>query len=101
MSKEAPVEKFDFSKIRPAPAEPKMRDLPVTPLSTSPESPASQRQLRYLQAVAREAGLDPAGLDARSTQAFGVEHQMLSRREASMLIDLIQSEDAEKRKGRS
>jgi hypothetical protein len=56
-----------------------------------PDQAATQRQLRYLQAVAREAGLDPAALDERSMQEFGVQASALSRRDASTLIDLIQS----------
>lgn len=56
-----------------------------------PDQAATQRQLRYLQAVAREAGLDPAALDERAMQEFGVQASALSRRDASALIDLIQS----------
>lgn len=57
-----------------------------------PDQAATQRQLRYLQAVAREAGLDAAALDERATQEFGVQAQALSRRDASTLIDLIQNQ---------
>jgi hypothetical protein len=56
-----------------------------------PDQPATQRQLRYLQAVAREAGLDGAALDERAMEEFGVQAAALSRRDASTLIDLIQS----------
>jgi hypothetical protein len=56
-----------------------------------PEQAATQRQLRYLQAVAREAGLDAAALDERAMQEFGVQAAGLSRRDASTLIDLIQT----------
>lgn len=56
-----------------------------------PDQAATQRQLRYLQAVAREAGLDPAALDERAHQEFGVKADALSRRDASTLIDLIQT----------
>jgi hypothetical protein len=56
-----------------------------------PDQPATQRQLRYLQAVAREAGLDGSALDERAVQEFGVQAAALSRRDASALIDLIQS----------
>lgn len=51
---------------------------------------ATVRQLRYLQAVAREAKIDAAVLDEMSVQAFGVKAAALSRRDASTLIDLIQ-----------
>lgn len=59
-----------------------------------PDQPATQRQMRYLQAIAREAGLDAAALDARAEQEFGVQAPALSRRDASTLIDLIQSQPA-------
>jgi hypothetical protein len=65
------------------------RQEPVTAIG--PEQPATPRQLRYLQAIAREAGLDAAALDARAEQEFGVVASALSRRDASTLIDLIQS----------
>ena len=57
-----------------------------------PDQAATQRQLRYLQAVAREAGLDATTLDERAMQEFGVQAQALSRRDASTLIDLIQNQ---------
>lgn len=65
------------------------------PAASAPEQAATQRQLRYLQAVAREAGLDPAALDERAMQEFGVLAGDLSRRDASTLIDLIQTRRAE------
>jgi hypothetical protein len=63
-----------------------------TVAAIGPDQGATQRQLRYLQAVAREAGLDAEGLDQRAMQEFGVQAQALSRRDASSLIDLIQNE---------
>src|SRR3954466_8896852 len=57
-----------------------------------PDQPATQRQLRFLQAVAREAGLDGSALDERAKQEFGVLAAALSRRDASSLIDMIQSQ---------
>ena len=63
-----------------------------TVAAIGPDQPATQRQLRYLQAVAREAGLDGAALDERAMQEFGVLAAGLSRRDASSLIDLIQSQ---------
>lgn len=64
----------------------------VSVAAIGPDQPATQRQLRYLQAVAREAGLDGAALDDRAMQEFGVQAAALSRRDASSLIDLIQSQ---------
>lgn len=63
--------------------------------SAVPEQAATQRQLRYLQAVAREAGLDAAALDERAMQEFGVQASDLSRRDASTLIDRIQTRRGE------
>lgn len=60
-----------------------------------PEQAVTQRQLRYLQAVAREAGLDAAALDEQAVQEFGVQAIALSRRDASTLIDLIQTRRSE------
>lgn len=59
---------------------------------TTPDTPATQRQLRYLQAVAREAGYDVAALDNRAHQEFGVDAKDLTRQDASTVIDLIQSD---------
>ena len=56
-----------------------------------PGQPATNRQLRYLQAVAKEAGYDNAALDERAVQEFGVKAAALSFRDASTLIDLIQT----------
>lgn len=63
----------------------------------APEQVATQRQLRYLQAVAREAGLDAAALDERAMADFGVLASGLSRRDASTLIDTIQTRQSEVR----
>ncbi|MGH2613627.1 MAG: hypothetical protein ACRDJC_00160 [Thermomicrobiales bacterium] len=70
------------------------RQEPVAVAAIGPDQAATQRQLRYLQAVAREAGLDGASLDERAMQEFGVQAAALSRRDASTLIDLIQSQGA-------
>ena len=68
------------------------RQEPVAVAAIGPDQAATQRQLRYLQAVAREAGLDGAALDERAMQEFGVQAVALSRRDASTLIDLIQTQ---------
>src|SRR5687768_3243326 len=49
------------------------------------DPPMTQRQQRYMMAVAREAGIDPSALDERSQQEFGKASQLLSRREASQM----------------
>jgi hypothetical protein len=82
------------SRAQPRDSAPPPERAPVTqPRGQSPaglDEAASQRQFRYLQAVARERGLDPEALDARSEREFGVVAQALTRRDASTLIDLLQ-----------
>jgi len=77
------------ARQRPAAAD---REQSASVAAIGPDQPATQRQLRYLQAVAREAGLDGAALDEKAMQEFGVQAAALSRRDASSLIDIIQSQ---------
>lgn len=63
--------------------------------ASAPEQAATQRQLRYLQAVAREAGIDAASLDELAMAEFGAKASALSRRDASTLIDNIQTRRAD------
>ncbi len=53
--------------------------------------PATQRQIRYVQAIAREAGLDDDGLKTEVDRLFGGSLDDLSRRDASALIERLQS----------
>ncbi|MBA3413958.1 MAG: hypothetical protein H0U10_01875 [Chloroflexia bacterium] len=53
--------------------------------------PATQRQIRYVQAIAREAGIDDAELQAEVSESFGGSIDELSRRDASALIERLQS----------
>lgn len=57
------------------------------------EQPASQRQLRSLQAVAREAGLDTVALDLLALELFERPSTALNRRDTSGLIDHIQTKE--------
>lgn len=66
------------------------RDDPVEASLIS--SAASQRQLRYMQAVAREAGYDAAALDELAKREFGQVAMAISRKDASALIDFMQAE---------
>lgn len=84
---DAPVKVSRF--IRNEQATDRNEHVPAPAAGT--EQAATQRQLRYLQAVAREAGLDAGALDERAMQEFGVLAGDLSRRDASTLIDLIQT----------
>ena len=70
-------------------------DRPAAAAVPAPEQAATQRQLRYMQAVAREAGFDAQALDELATREFGGPAMSLSRRDASALIDLIQNQQAE------
>ena len=60
----------------------------------APEQPATQRQIVYLQAVAREAGISPQALDDRIYAEFQIQGgpSGLSRRDASTLIQMLQDE---------
>ena len=53
--------------------------------------PATERQLRYVQAIAREAGMDDEGLKSEVRQLFGGTVEELTRRDASALIERLQS----------
>ena len=63
-------------------------------MTGDPDAP-SQRQQRYLQAVAREAGFDPQALDALALREYGALAMALNKRDTSALIDLIQNQQAE------
>ena len=57
-----------------------------------PRQEATPKQIKYLHAVAREAGISAEELDARARETFGEELAELGRREISTLIEQIQSE---------
>ena len=60
-------------------------------MPADPTVTATQRQLRYLRAVAREAGLDEEALAQLASERYGCEIAALTRRDASELIDHIQT----------
>lgn len=62
----------------------------------APGQAATQRHLRYLQAVAREAGLTARQLDQLTQRHYGCLAVQLSRRDCSACIDLIQNASPEK-----
>ena len=64
---------------------------PLDPDHPIGKQPATQRQLRYLQAVAREARIDVSDLDRYTMRELGAQAHALSRRDTSTLIDLIQT----------
>lgn len=86
---DAPVKVSRFSRGQPN------DERPAAAAGPAPEQAATQRQLRYMQAVAREAGFDTQALDELSAREFGSPAMSLSRRDASALIDLIQNQPAE------
>ena len=86
---DAPVKVNRFSRSQA------VDDRPAAVAVPAPEQAATQRQLRYMQAVAREAGFDAQALDELATREFGGPAMALSRRDASALIDLIQNQQAE------
>jgi hypothetical protein len=57
-----------------------------------PRQPATPKQITYLHAVAREAGMTEEDLDLRAQESFGGQLADLGRREISALIEQIQSE---------
>ena len=52
---------------------------------------ATQRQIRYVQAIAREAGLDDGAVAEEAQVRFGVGLDGLTRRDASALIEHLQT----------
>jgi len=53
------------------------------------EVTATPRQIGFLRAIAREAGLSEEDLDARARELFGRSIEELGRRDASQLIDQL------------
>lgn len=51
---------------------------------------ATERQVKFIHAIAREAGLDEAELDAWSQELYGQGVDELNRRDASALIEALQ-----------
>ena len=56
--------------------------------------PATQRQLKFIQAIAREAGMDEAAIDAEAERLYGGPVAGLGRRDASALIERLQARRA-------
>ncbi len=60
------------------------------------EQPATQRQLKFIEAIARERGLDDQALNEEAERLSGNEVAALSRRDASALIERLQSSPSDK-----
>jgi hypothetical protein len=57
----------------------------------SVNQPATQRQLKFIQAIAREAGLDDDTLNEEAERLSGGQLADLTRRDASALIERLQA----------
>ncbi len=57
----------------------------------SMNQPATPRQLKFIQAIGREAGLDDQGLDQEAERTYGSLVANLGRRDASAFIELLQA----------
>jgi hypothetical protein len=90
---DAPI---DFSATRgrrlaampvPALATAERQDRPATGVSQA----ATQRQIRFVQAIGREAGLTDEQIEDEARKSFGTGLDALSRRDASTMIDKLQA----------
>jgi hypothetical protein len=61
---------------------------------SSVDQPATQRQLRFIEAIAREAGVTDADLAAEVERAYDASLTGLSRRDASAFIEQLQARRA-------
>ncbi|HEY8600077.1 MAG TPA: recombinase RecT [Thermomicrobiales bacterium] len=76
----------------PAPIEATVVETPpveVGPLGDSLK-PATQRQVRFIFAIGKEAGLDDLTVDTRAQEMFGGTVEQLNRRDAVLLIEALQ-----------
>lgn len=58
--------------------------------ATLQDQPATERQVKFIHAIAREAGLDESELAAWSQELYGIGVDNLNRRDASALIEALQ-----------
>ena len=59
-------------------------------MTAAATQPATERQIKFIQAIAREAGLDETELEVWSQELYGMGVDGLNRRDASALIDALQ-----------
>jgi hypothetical protein len=88
---DAPV---DFGRRSQPPAQPARDAQQARPQGTVPggsgEGMATERQLKFIKAVAREAGLDEQELETWTQELYGETVDRLNRRDASALIEALQ-----------
>lgn len=91
-----PAEAPSGPVARSEPAQATNSGIPPLDQRSGPEwdAPATERQIRYLEAVAREAGIDKPTLNLMTANEFGVGgYGALNKRSASILIERIQAQD--------
>lgn len=64
---------------------------PASSVAASAEIGATAKQLKFIEAMAREANLTPAEVEQIALEAFGGSTRGLSRQDASALIDRLRS----------
>jgi hypothetical protein len=57
----------------------------------SVNQPVTERQLKFIHAIAREAGLDDEAVDEEAQRVYGAPVAQLGRRDASALIERLQA----------
>jgi hypothetical protein len=87
----------DFDEIiTDAPVEPRQQRQTSQPseqpaASAEPGNPMTPNQRRYIESLAREAGMDQSGLDQTVNKRYGRAMDDLSKSEASALIEALQA----------
>jgi len=84
---DSPIDIVATRASRASSASREAGDRPVAQLN----QPATERQIRYVQAIAHEAGMDDEGLKSEVRRLFGGAVEELNRRDASALIERLQS----------
>jgi hypothetical protein len=86
---DAPID-FNATRGRRMAAQQGAAERDERPAATASQA-ATQRQIRYVQAIAREAGLGDAEVEDESRRLFGVGLDELTRRDASAFIEQLQN----------
>ncbi len=86
---DSPID-FASTRGRRIAAQPDDAERPAASAATASQG-ATTRQLKFIQAIAREAGLEDEALRADVRESFGCEVAELGRREASEYIERLQS----------
>lgn len=84
---QAVVPPIDIETRQPVPVESTIIDATPTSESNAVEQPATARQLKFIQAIARERGLIDESLDAEGMRSVGATVADMTRRQASSFIE--------------